>query len=115
MPLHDWSDDTSWSAVHLYWITEIARWLKPRLPEGYRAFIGSAPALAVEVPGNPDVGVINGPPRTERPSTAHGAGAETGEEYLRAEEELVVGVATSDKEPYVFVERKGWMIAAVEL
>ena len=47
MPLHDWTDRGGWEGVHHLWITELLRWVKPRLPMGYRAYIGSAPLLAV--------------------------------------------------------------------
>ena len=58
MPLHDWTDRPGWEGVHHLWITELLRWVKPRLPEPYRAFIGSAPLLAVGGPAErPDVGV----------------------------------------------------------
>src|SRR4051795_2744383 len=47
MPLHDWTDRPGWEGVHHLWITELLRWIKPRLPAPYRAFIGSAPLLAI--------------------------------------------------------------------
>ncbi len=47
MPLHDWTDRAGWEGVHHLWITELLRWIKPRLPAGYRAYIGAAPMLAV--------------------------------------------------------------------
>ena len=115
MPLHDWSDDSGWHIVHHCWITELLRWIKQRLPAGYRAFIGTAPGLAVEVPGNPDVGVSNGPPRHGSPSAPVDPGSVPEEEYLRPEEEVLVATAITDRVPFVFVERKGWMVAAVEV
>ena len=58
MPLHDWTERRGWEGVHLLWISELLRWIKPRLPSGYRAYIGSAPLLAVGVPSErPDVGI----------------------------------------------------------
>src|SRR5438552_657183 len=58
MPLHDWTDRPGWEGVHHLWITELLRWIKPRLPAGYRAYIGSAPTVAVGAPAEkPDVGV----------------------------------------------------------
>ena len=47
MPLHDWSNAAGWDGVHNIWIVELLRWIKPRLPEGYRAYIGSTLALTV--------------------------------------------------------------------
>jgi len=58
MPLHDWTDQPGWEGVHHLWITELLRWIKPRLPEGYRAYIGSAPTVAIGAPAErPDVSV----------------------------------------------------------
>jgi hypothetical protein len=58
MPLHDWTELAGWEGVHHSWITELLRWIKPRLPAGYRAYIGSAPLVAVGAPAEkPDVGV----------------------------------------------------------
>src|SRR5947209_272228 len=58
MPLHDWNELTDGETVHTYWVGELGRWLKPRLPPGYRASLGTPPALAVApVPVPPDVPV----------------------------------------------------------
>ena len=58
MPLHDWHDLTGWDGVHAVWIVDLLRWLQPRLPKGYRAYIGSTPALTVGAPAeHPDVNV----------------------------------------------------------
>src|SRR5204862_675870 len=74
MPLHDWSDPAGWDGVHSIWIVELLRWIKPRLPEGYRAYIGSTPALAIGAPGEkPDLAVrhwLPEPPSEEPPSRA---------------------------------------------
>ncbi|HEX8203468.1 MAG TPA: hypothetical protein VF590_23530, partial [Isosphaeraceae bacterium] len=80
MPLHDWTDRAGWDGMHHLWITELLRWVKPRLPAGYRVYIGSAPLLAVGAPAErPDVGVRQwstdptmGP---EEPAPAFPAGA----------------------------------------
>lgn len=39
-----------WDGVHLLWIAELLHWIKPRLPSGYRAYIGSVPTIAVGAP-----------------------------------------------------------------
>jgi hypothetical protein len=58
MPLHDWRDDRRWDSVHLVWLAQLLDWVQPRLPAGYRAYLGSVPALTVDVPnGRPDVSV----------------------------------------------------------
>src|SRR5208337_3054005 len=70
MPLHDWTDRGGWEGVHHLWITELLRWVKPRLPAGYRAYIGSAPTIAVGAPPEkPDVSVRQWP---EEPSAGSG-------------------------------------------
>ena len=58
MPLHDWTGRPGWDGVHLLWIAELLRWIKPRLPSGYRAYVGSSPTLEIgSGPEKPDVGV----------------------------------------------------------
>src|SRR4051794_11116158 len=84
MPLHDWSDRPGWEGMHHLWITELLRWVKPRLPDGFRAYIGSAPLLAVGAPvERPDGGGRPWPP-AEEPGPAVGeadaASAEPDEE-----------------------------------
>src|SRR3954452_14517879 len=62
MALHDWNDPAGWEGMHHLWITELLRWVKPRLPVGYRTYIGSAPLLAVGAPAErPDLGVRSCP------------------------------------------------------
>lgn len=111
--LHDWSDRPRWEGMHHLWITELLRWVKPRLPIGYRAYIGSAPLLAVYAPPDrPDVSVRSWtsaealmqhePPLGETPT-----------DPIEPDEEIAV--ATLDPETAVYVERQGRLIAAVEL
>jgi hypothetical protein len=58
MPLYDWTDLQGWEGVHHLWITELLRWVKPRLPAGYRAYIGAALTVAIGAPmEKPDVSV----------------------------------------------------------
>jgi hypothetical protein len=45
MPLHDWTVEAGWPTVHHVWLVELLRWIKPRLPVGYRAWIESSPML----------------------------------------------------------------------
>ena len=117
MPLHDWAELPGWEGVHLLWMTELLRDAKPKLPAGFRAYIGSGPAMAVGGPsasGRPDVavrshsaaeGVAQALPATE--SSTAGLGV--------AEPDLEVAVATLDPEPALRVERAGRLVAAVEL
>jgi hypothetical protein len=108
MPLHDWSDDRGWDSVHHFWITHLALWLKPRLPAGYRAYVGSVPGLAIEV-GRPDVGV-----RHWQPEAAPAASPGRTSEGL-APDYRGVAVFTRDPQLAVHVVRHGQLIAAIEL
>src|SRR5579871_4964744 len=56
MPLHDWKDERGWDGVHLLWLAQLLDWIQPRLPPGFRAYVGSVPALTLEAGnGKPDV------------------------------------------------------------
>jgi hypothetical protein len=58
MPLHDWKDERGWDGVHLLWLAQLLDWIQPRLPPGFRAYVGSVPALTLEASnGKPDVTV----------------------------------------------------------
>ena len=109
MPLHDWTDDQGWEGVHLLWIAELLRWIKPRLPTGYRAYIGSVPTVAVGAPSQkPDVSVRHYP-EEQRPA-ANGA-ASSG----APKPDQQIAVATIDLSKAVYVESRGRLIASVEL
>ena len=114
MPLHDWTDRPGWEGVHHLWIAELLRWVKPRLPGPYRAFIGSAPLLAVGGPSErPDLGVRNwsSDPQPElRPGSVSGPGPRA---QIEPDEELAVAVF--DPVTALFVERHGRLVAAVEV
>src|SRR5689334_8439065 len=45
MPLHDWTDERGWDSLHPLWLVYLVEWIQPRLPEGYKAFVGRVPAL----------------------------------------------------------------------
>ena len=108
MPLHDWTDRKGWDGLHHLWISEILRWVKPRLPAPYRAYIGTAPTVAIgAMEGRPDVSV------NREPASANGAPqpvASTGEEP-----DVEVAVALLDPVTTLFVEAEGRLISAVEL
>jgi hypothetical protein len=102
-----------WEGMHHLWITELLRWVKPRLPVGYRAYIGSAPVLAVGAPAaRPDVSVGSGFPAEATPLPGPPFG-ETRTDPAEPDEEIAV--AMLDPETTVYVERQGRLIAAVEL
>ncbi len=113
MPLHDWTDRPGWEGVHHLWITELLRWIKPRLPEGYRVYIGSAPTVAIGAPAErPDVSVrqwtegqsLVPPPANSPPPT----------ETSTEEPDEEIAVAALDASTALYVEIRGRLIAAVE-
>ena len=115
MPLHDWTDLSGWDGMHHLWITELLRWVKPRLPAGYRAYIGTAPVLAIGAPvGRPDVGVQkwSGVPVAE---SGHSSTSETGRSDGECEPDIELAVATIDPNTALWVEKQGRLIAAIEL
>src|ERR1700736_3065356 len=72
MPLHDWTDERGWDSVHPFWLAYLVEWAQPRLPEGYKAFLGGVPALTVAAGnGKPDVSVRQwgSPPVAEKVAT----------------------------------------------
>src|SRR5580658_10390394 len=107
MPLHDWPEIPGWDGVHQVWIVELLYWIKPRLPDGYRAYIGTTPTFAIGAPAEerPDVGVRDWPQANgsqaspvEPPSTPPDAAEEPDQE---------IAVATLQGEPALLVERRG--------
>jgi hypothetical protein len=106
MPLHDWRDERGWDGVHLLWLTQLLDWVQPRLPEGYRAYVGAVPALTLEsAGGRPDVTVRGW---QERPAgTAAGA-------VLTPDREAVA-TFTLDAQRALHVDWHGQLVAAIEL
>src|SRR5262249_26576892 len=107
MLLHDWTERPGWEGMHALWLTELLRWVKPRLPEGYRVYIGSIPTVAVGAPEHPDVSVRQWPEDSAPAATPATAAA------LEPDEEVVV--ATLDPSKAMYVELRGRLVAAVEL
>jgi hypothetical protein len=104
MPLHDWRDDRGWDSVHLIWLAQLLDWIQPRLPTGYRAYLGSVPLLTIDVPiGRPDVSVR---PQSvpEEPSTA---GNDPDEE--------AVATFTLDPQRALHIDLHGLLMAAIEI
>ena len=116
MPLHDWALLPGWDGVHQVWTVELLYWIKPRLPAGYRAYIGTTPTFAIGGPveERPDVGVRgqqtaeSGLPTVARPA-AKGSG-EAGDE---PDEE--VAVATLSGNTALLIEHHDRLVAAVKL
>jgi hypothetical protein len=115
MPLHDWSRLGNWETFHHLWITELYYAVKQRLPAGFRAYMATVPLLGVGgSSGKPDVSVHQGPGEAVPPE-AHagdGNGAAVGSEDAPMFE---VTVATLQRCPTLFVESRGFLIAALEL
>jgi hypothetical protein len=101
--------------MHHLWITELLRSVKPRLPAGYRAYIGTAPMLAIGAPaGRPDVSIHHCPECPETPGQPSQGGSPDAE-GAGFEPDLEVAVATLDPGTALMVERQGRLVAAVEL
>lgn len=93
MPLHDWTERSEWEGMHIYWMTEIAQWLKARLPAGYRAVIGSSPYGSASLSPEPSASISS--------------------DALQPDYETVV--ATLKEEPMLLIERNHSLVAAVEI
>ena len=118
MPLHDWTDRPGWEGMHHLWIAELLRWTKPRLPAPYRAFIGSAPLLAIGgPPPRPDMGVRQWPADVD-PVQAEARSDRTeatSDQGPSIEPDVEIAVATMDPTTALFVERQGRLVAVVEV
>jgi hypothetical protein len=116
MPLHDWTDLTGWDGVHQIWIVELLYWIKPRLPSGYRAYIGTTPTFAIDAPPQerPDVGVQS-LPQTEPSSKITDSPSESSPDTPAEEPDEEIAVASIESTSALFVERHGQLIAAIEL
>src|ERR1700729_2331023 len=115
MPLHDWTDRPGWEGMHHLWITELLKWVRRKLPPGYRAFIGSAPVVAVGAPPRrPDVGVGRRPDRPRIENVSSGNDVDPDSEFSLSPD---IELAVSPLEPgtSVSVEKQGRLIAAIEL
>lgn len=113
MPAHDWTDRPGWDGMDHVWITELLRWVKPRLPGGYRGYIGPAPLLAIGAPGGrPDLHVHRSLASRESEGEAP-AGSIAPGDVMEPDVELVV--ATLDRGHALFVIRDGRLVAAVAL
>lgn len=108
MPLHDWATTRGWSGVHILWMTEILRFIKPRLPEGFRAYVGTSPVVAIDDPeGEPDVSVrrLEGGTHRVLPD----------DEPDPFQPDWEVAVATLEEDRSLYLERNGRLVAVVEL
>lgn len=113
MPLHDWADDRGWDSVHPFWLAYVAEWVQPRLPAGYKAFLGGVPALTVgSANGRPDVSVRQWRPAAAPTAPAGEAGSDTA--VLAPDTEASVAIRL-DPQRAVHIDFHGQLVAAVEL
>ncbi len=109
MPPHDWTDERGWDSVYPILMTYLIEWLRPRLPEGYKAFLGGVPALTVaSVNGRPDVGVRKWGPELPEKEEANTATA------LAPDQELNVSIRLAP-ERAIHIDYSGQLVAAIEL
>src|SRR5262245_46293688 len=107
MPLHDWNELGDWETMHTYWITELGRWLRRRLPPGYRASLGAVPALVVApVPVHPDVSVRRHA-ESSLPDPPNGAPSESPSSLSETAPDVEVALALLDPARAVYVTRAG--------
>jgi hypothetical protein len=114
MPLHDWTDRLGWDGVDQSWNVELLRWIKPRLPEGYRAYLGTVPALTVGVPTqHPDVHVRSWLPTPGAEVTPEAPAAAVASAVEEPDEQ--VAVIALEPQLAVQVTRDERLVAVVEL
>ncbi len=116
MPLHNWRNDRGFNGLHIIWQNELLYWLQPRLPEGYRAYLGSVPAITLDTltnghsdptGGQPDLSVRNWQPD---PSRVAAAVADPMAPDLEA-----LAVFEMDPQTAVHIDYHGQLIAAIEI
>ena len=109
MPLHDWRDDRGWNSLHIVWQNQLLDWVQPRLPAGYRAYLGSVPALTIDAPnGRPELGVRHWTqPDPETPAV-------TSDSTIEPDIEAVA-LFELDPQTAVHIDLHGRLVAAVEI
>src|SRR3712207_1873498 len=113
MPLHDWGVTKGWSGLHLAWMVEITRHIRPLLPEGYRTYIGTSPVVAADDPeGEPDVSVRRTAPLPHSPPA--GVLELDQDDPFQPDREVALA-ATLEEDKSLYVEWGGRLVAAVEL
>ena len=110
MPLHDWSDPRGWDGVRLLWITELLRWVKPRLPAEYRVYIGYAPTLTIGSPSEMAAVVCQPQPNKFPPSSSSTYAAAKDE---KPDEEIALAYLEPVKAVYVEIRER--LVAIIEL
>ena len=109
MPLHDWTDERGWDSVHPFWLAYIVEWIQPRLPKGYKAFLGGVPSLSVDTGnGKPDVSIRQWDRRPVAKARVRGASV------LEPDLEANASIRL-DPQRAVHIDFHGQLIAAVEI
>lgn len=106
MPLHDWSTLTGWEGLYDIWLVELLRYIKPQLPEGYRAHLGSSPAIGIGANEKPDVAVRHW-------SDSTGKTPEVQQSLLEPDEE--VATLTLEPDKTLQIRFHGQLAAALEV
>jgi hypothetical protein len=108
MPLHNWSKLPEWEGVNQLWISELYYDISGKLPAGYRAGLGTVPALTIGSPSTkPDVSVHesqHGPIADVRPATT-----------TPFDFEPEIDVLTLDPSVVVDIYREHELVAVLEL
>jgi hypothetical protein len=113
MPLHDWTNDAGWDGMYRLWLTHLFHGLKPRLPDEFRAYVGSVPTLSVTgLTERPDVAVQHWLP--EPPPDVPGIPADSTNGML-GEPDVETATLTLDPQKALYVTYRGRLVAAVEL
>lgn len=106
MPLHDWRDDRGWNSLHIVWQTQLLDWIQSRLPEGYRAYLGSVPALTIDANnGRPDLAVRKWEPPKPESTVA----------IMPAPDTEAVAVFELDPQTAVHIDFHGQLVSAIEI
>jgi hypothetical protein len=113
MPLHDWTNDAGWDGFHMLWITHLFHAIKPRLPDEFRAYLGSVPSLSVAAATErPDVAVRHwlAEPTVETVASTH-----NGSDGAIEEPDVEVATITLEPQQALYVAYRGRLVAALEL
>src|SRR5438132_11433077 len=105
MPLHDWAALPGWQGIHQVWIVELLYWIQPRLPAGYRAYIGTTPTFAIGAPGEerPAAGVRDWP-KENGPQAPAGGAATRAPQTASEEPDQEIAAATLDGDKALLAE-----------
>jgi hypothetical protein len=108
MPLHDWTDERRWDDVYLLWQVKLVEWIQPRLPLGFRAYLGGIPTLTFDIPRRPiDVRSRGWRDRMPDPRPF-------GANELTPDDEVIANFSI-DPQRAIHIDWRGQLIAALEI